>query len=209
MAKEVGGSTGLNQLPEPNLFLVKDNSMKRCLTVGLLLILLATNVALTGVYRQYELVPGTWVKFTITGLFGKEVKGTIGGLKSQIQFDPLVPEESTISASVTPTTINTGNVKRDRHLKTEDFFYVEGFPSIYFSSHDISKTRDGFQASGILSMHGVDKMINIPFVFTESTDTSWFRGYFIIDRRDFHVGKKSALMGDKVRVDLDIPVLKK
>src|SRR6186997_1277006 len=97
--------------------------MKRYLTAALLLILLATGLALKTICLQYDPVAGACAKFAITGLFGKEVKGTIGGLRSHIHFDPAHPEEAVISASVMVATVNTGNKKRDRHLRTEDFFY--------------------------------------------------------------------------------------
>src|SRR4051812_20096749 len=65
---------------------------------------------------------GAHVTFSISGLFGKEVTGTIGDLKSHIHFDPSELPDAIVTASLSPATVNTGITKRDRHLQGPAYF---------------------------------------------------------------------------------------
>lgn len=86
--------------------------------------------------------------------------------------------------------INTGIAARDEHLLSADFFDVDRFPEIVFQSRSIKQTPDGgFSAKGVLSMHGVDKLIDLPFklVYAEG-NTLGFEIRTQLNRMDYGVG---------------------
>lgn len=157
---------------------------------------------------NWQPIPRAKVNFTIDGLFGKDVRGTISGLKTEINFHPDDLPHSSINATISPATINTGIGKRDEHLKTADFFEVAKFPHISFVSKSFRKVGEYFVVEGELSMKDVKKPVTIPFEFTTHGDSAVFNGDFNVNRLDYHVGKKSRLMGNEVRVHLNIPVTK-
>ena len=158
------------------------------------------------VSSNWQPVANTKVNFTIDGMFGKDVKGIIAGLRSEIEFYPEDLSRSSISASISPATINTGIKKRDTHLKTSDYFEVEKYPNICFSSKSFRKVGEYFVVEGNLTLKDVTKAITIPFEFTARGDSAWFNGDFNINRLDYHLGKKSRFMGNEVRIHLNIPV---
>ena len=159
---------------------------------------------------SWTIVTGTKTNFSIKGLLGSAVTGTLDITKSDIKFDAAAPATADIMAVVSVGSINTGNSKRDNHLKTADYFDAASYPEITFKSVAISKTADGqFIASGNLSIKKITRHIDIPFSFTPSGNSAVFKGSFVIKRTDFGVGEKSMLMGNEVTINLSIPVNKK
>lgn len=75
--------------------------------------------------------------------------------------------QSEASFSIQATSINTGIPDRDQHLRSADFFEVEKYPTITFTSKAIKRIDDShYEAKGIFSMHGVSKEITLPFEIT-------------------------------------------
>ncbi|PBQ34967.1 hypothetical protein CNR22_20630 [Sphingobacteriaceae bacterium] len=158
---------------------------------------------------NWQPLRGARVTFKIDGPFGKDVKGSLSNLKSDIEFYPDEVSRSTIKASVSSSSIFTKNRKRDSHLKSPDFFDVEKFPAISFASTSFRKVGEYFIVEGDLTIKDLTKPVTIPFEFITNQDTAWFRGDFEINRLDYDLGKKSRMMGNKVEIHLDVPVLKK
>jgi polyisoprenoid-binding protein YceI len=181
-------------------------AMKKTIAIFLSFFTLSAFTALVG---NWEPISGTKTNFSIDGLFGIDVNGTIDDLKTEIHFFPDDLLNSSISATVSPATVDTKNKKRDKHLTTKDFFEVEKFPTISFSSRNFRKVGEYYIVEGDLTIKNITKQITIPFEFTDSGSTALFVGDFDIKRLDFDVGKKTIMMGNEVRVHLNIPVLRK
>lgn len=159
--------------------------------------------------QNWQPLPGSKINFTIDGMFGKDVKGTIGNLSATIEFYPDDPSASFIKAGIKPASIDTRNKKRDAHLRTADFFEVESYPDITFVSKAFGKQGDAYIVEGDLTIKDVTRALSIPFRFIPKGDSAVFQGTFCINRLDFHVGKKSLFMGNTVTVQLNIPVAAK
>lgn len=71
-------------------------------------------------------------------------------------------KDTHILAEVQTTSISTGVVARDTHLRSPDFFNVEVFPLMTFKSTKIKmeKTRKG-KIYGDLTLHGVTQRIEL------------------------------------------------
>lgn len=134
---------------------------------------------------------------------GFTVDGSFGGLEAAIVFDENDLESSSIKASVSVETIDTGIEKRDKHLKAKGYFHVEAFPRIEFASSNIRKKGGGYEAEGTLSIKGVSKKIVIPFTFEENT----FKGTLALDRVDYGVGKKSLILSREVQISMNVKVV--
>lgn len=145
------------------------------------------------------------VSFVIKN-FGLKVDGQLKGIKGSISFDPNALSNSAFNVSVNTNTINTDNSARDKHLRKEDYFHVEKFPTISFASTKISKTGTAgkYTVVGNLTMKGTTKPIEFDFTATPSNNGFFFKGSFTINRRDFNVGGKSLPLSDILIVNLDI-----
>ena len=139
------------------------------------------------------------VTFEIGNMRFRTVEGTFSGMSGTVQFNEQNIGNATFEVCIDAKSIDTGNNKRDNHLRKEDFFHVEKYPTICFQSKSIAKSADGFTAEGTLTMHGVSKTVQIPFTYTNKT----FKGTLSLERLDYEVGPGSGLMVDKT-VDLEI-----
>jgi polyisoprenoid-binding protein YceI len=136
---------------------------------------------------------------------GGDPSGQFGGLKGTINFDPNDLANSKFDATIDVASINTGNGMKNTHAKSEKWFDAEKYPTIQFTSSAISKTASGFEAKGILSMHGVQKEIVIPFAFENDV----FKGSFTVNRLDYNINTAEPAHGSSsFKVDVSVPVTK-
>lgn len=158
------------------------------------------SVALT----DWRVLPESTVSFKIKN-FGVNVNGTLGGLEASIQFSPDDLDNSSIEATLDASTINTGIVARDKHLRKEDYFHVEKFPKIRMRSSSLAKKADKqFEAIFDLSIKGSTQKVTFPFEFTQEGDAGRFIGEFTINRRDFEIGGGSLVLGNQVSIQLNV-----
>ena len=132
------------------------------------------------------------------------VNGTLTNLEGQIKFDAEDLQNSSFDVTVQVKTISTGNVKRDDHLKNEDFFHTEKYPKINFKSSSIKNNNGIFLMSGQLSILETSKEVQIPFTFKNDT----FSGEFSINRLDFNLGKKMPgfIIGKNIQIGIECKV---
>src|SRR4051812_24240230 len=78
------------------------------------------------------------VSFTIKNR-GSDVKGTFGGLKTTLVFSPDNLGASSLKGSIDVNTINTGNGKRDKDLKQENYFDAGKHTTIEVASTKLAK----------------------------------------------------------------------
>jgi polyisoprenoid-binding protein YceI len=70
--------------------------------------------------------------------------------------------DAKISFSADVNSINTGNEQRDGHLKSNDFFNAEQFPSISFASTSFNKLSDDkYELKGDFTMRDVTKPVTL------------------------------------------------
>jgi len=135
---------------------------------------------------------------------GLPVRGTIGGLEAAICFDPAAPESGSMVASVDPATIETGIGMRDRHLQRRGWFEVAKYGRITMRSIRLWRSDAGFSGRFLLRMRDVEREVNIPFVFEHSRSHARVHGSLALDRLDWGIGGKSAILGDEVSVRVDL-----
>ena len=138
------------------------------------------------------------VNFEIDNFAIKTVKGSFAELEGEVNFNANDPAKSRFSACVNAATVNTGNRKRDEHLRTDDFFNTDVHPTICFTSTGVSKTPLGWVARGQLTLLGTSKEVLIPFTFSDNA----IDGQFTIRRLDYGLGANTGTftVGDEVRI---------
>jgi catalase len=95
--------------------------------------------------------------FLIRHLFTK-VPGRFTDFSGQISFDEANPEQSTVEVTIKTASVNTDNERRDKDLRSANFFDVEKFPEISFRSKSVKTTgQNTAEVRGDLTMHGVTK----------------------------------------------------
>jgi len=109
---------------------------------------------------------GTWaidpvhseVSFTVRHMMVSKVRGRFDKFEGTIVTaeDPL---ESTVTATVELDSINTGQEQRDAHIRSADFFEVEKYPTMTFTSTALKGGDEGFTLEGDLTLKGVTKSV--------------------------------------------------
>src|SRR5688572_11487681 len=69
------------------------------------------------------------VGFSIRHLVGR-VTGGFTKFEGSFDYDPAKPKTWKTSATIDATSINTGNAKRDEHLRNPDFFDTAKYPTL-------------------------------------------------------------------------------
>jgi polyisoprenoid-binding protein YceI len=160
-------------------------------------------------------------EFKVRHMMISNVKGEFKGVTGTLKLDSADLAKSGVEVSLDAATINTGDVQRDAHLKSADFFDVEKFSTLTFKSNRVFKKDGVLAVAGDLTIHGVTR--NVAFeVEGPSTPTKdpWgntrigLEATTRINRKDFGLTWNAALetggilVGDDVNITLDIQFIK-
>jgi polyisoprenoid-binding protein YceI len=171
---------------------------------------------------------GTWnvdashssVDFRVKHLGISTVRGTFRDFAGSLEIGDDITT-SKISGSIKAGSIDTGEPKRDEHLRAPDFFDAETYPEITFESTSIEVVDDGeFHVTGDFTMHGVTKPLTLHAEVTGSEQDPWgntrvgleARGE--LTRSDYGMtfnqalGSGNMMVSDKVRISLEISAVK-
>ncbi len=138
--------------------------------------------------------------FEVKNMKWMTVEGHFSGMKGDINFNEADLANSSFNVCVDAATVNTDNNARDKHLRNEDFFHVDKYPTICFTSTSISKTSKGFVTKGSLTMHGVTKGVSINFTYKNGQ----FVGQLNINRLDYKVGESTGtfMVSDAIKLEI-------
>lgn len=123
------------------------------------------------------------VNFEVRNLKINKVQGSFEGLEIEANFNDSEPENASFNVCIDASTVNTGNKKRDEHLRNEDYFHVEKYPTICFKSESVEEVEAGYLAKGQLTMLDVTRDVEIPF----SYENGELSGKLIISRYDYNL----------------------
>lgn len=170
---------------------------------------------------------GTWsvdpthssVGFVARHMMVSKVRGSFSDFTADIVIgeDPL---QSTLNAVVQMASIDTGNEDRDNHLRTNDFFAIDEYPTMNLRSTGIRADGEDVVLDGELTIRGVTRPVSFDLEFEGTGTDPWggtragFAARTTINRKDFGIEWNTALetggvlVGDKVQIELDIQLVK-
>jgi polyisoprenoid-binding protein YceI len=125
-------------------------------------VMLATAVPVRA-QSTWEIDPAhSSVGFSIRHMMVSNVRGTFGKFSGMAKANEKDLTESTVEATIDVASIDTGNAKRDDHLRSPDFFDVAKYPTITFKSRKVTPAGDKkWKVTGDLTMHGVTKEVTL------------------------------------------------
>jgi polyisoprenoid-binding protein YceI len=131
-------------------------------------------------------LPQSQFHFQAYSLFAKP-RGTFRSFSGEIVADADNLSASQVRFVIDATSIDTENAKRDKHLRSKDFLFVEAYPTITFMSTMITKDGPNYMVQGDLQIHGVTQRVTIPVTVTQQQDTIVVQGSIRLNRQDFGV----------------------
>lgn len=170
---------------------------------------------------------GTWsldpththIGFTVRHMMVAKVRGSFSDFSAEITVAEN-PLESSLSAVVQMASIDTGNGDRDGHLRTNDFFSIDEFPTMTLTSTSIEPTGDDYVLHADLTIKGVTKSVAFDLEFAGTGQDPWgntkagFSASATINRKDFGIEWNApletggVLIGEQVKIEIDAELLK-
>ncbi len=113
-----------------------------------------------------------------------------------------------VTLTVDPASVETGNDKRDKHLRSEVFFHVDRYPKITFIGNKIipQPVDNEFTVEGNLTIKDVTREIVVPVHYHGMTDEGniKFTGSKNINRREFNIDYTGRGLGDVAELEFTI-----
>jgi polyisoprenoid-binding protein YceI len=123
--------------------------------------------------------------------------------------------------TISAKSIDTRNAQRDEHLRSNDFFSMDEFPTITFTSTAVRQTGDAeFEVEGDLTIKGTTKSVTVPFTYEGSAQDPFgntrvgFEGSVVVNRKDWGVNWNAGLeaggvlVSDKITLEFELSAVK-
>jgi polyisoprenoid-binding protein YceI len=161
--------------------------------------------------------------FTVRHLMVTNVRGSFDTTTGSIEYTPGDPKSIKADIVVEAKTVNTRNQKRDDHLRTNDFFNAEKFPTMTFRSKRVENVRPGgFDLVGDLTIRDVTREVVLkvdgptaPIKDPQGNRRVGASASTSISRKDFGVNWNRAVeaggvvVGDEVKIEIDVQAVEK
>jgi polyisoprenoid-binding protein YceI len=100
------------------------------------------------------------VGFSVAHMMVSETEGTFDKYQATLYADAEDFSDLKVDFSIEAASISTRNERRDKHLRADDFFYTEKFPTITFKSTSVEKQEDNtLLITGNLTIRDVTKEV--------------------------------------------------
>ena len=149
------------------------------------------------------------------------VRGRFNDFSGTINMDPKNIQSSSVEFRIKAESIDTNQANRDKHLRAEDFFFVEKYPEITFKSDSVKPAgKDKYNVTGTLTMRGVSKKVTLPVTYTGEVKDPWgntkagFETSTTLNRKDYGIVWNQAvdnggvILGDDVTIEINLETQK-
>jgi polyisoprenoid-binding protein YceI len=163
------------------------------------------------------------IEFSIKHMKVATVRGRFTTFRGAIRFAGDRPHEAAVEVEIDAGSIDTGNAKRDEHLRSPDFFDVATYPTIAFRGTHVEPAGalrlERWRVAGDLTMHGVTRPVELEVEQTGSDPVLWdveaasFAAATRISRKEFGIGINLPrdvgllVIGDDVKIAINVQVV--
>jgi polyisoprenoid-binding protein YceI len=181
-----------------------------------------TGIDLTALTGTYTIDPThTQIGFVARHAMVTKVRGAFDDFDGTVAFDAADPAATAVRITIKAASINTRNIQRDEHLRSNDFLALDTYPEITFVSTGMRLTGDtSLELTGDLTVKGVTNTVTIPFSYEGVATDPYgnlrlgFEGSVAINRRDYGVTWNAALetggflVSDKIVLEFEVSAIK-
>jgi polyisoprenoid-binding protein YceI len=160
------------------------------------------------------------ILFTVQHLVISEVTGYFRDFDIKVQSTNPDFSDMIVEAVIQVNSLTTDHERRDNHLKSDDFFNVEKFPKIIFTSTKVESGGDNvFRIHGNLTIRDVTKAVVFDAVHAGTIKTSQgeragWKATLTINRFDFGLKWNRAIetgalvAGEDVNITVNLEVIR-
>ncbi len=114
------------------------------------------------------------IGFKVKHLMVSSVRGSFEEYSGNVVSEDDDFSNAKIEATINPASVDTHDAGRDGHLKGADFFDVENFKEIKFTSTNVKKTDDdNYKITGDLTIKGITKPVELNAEFGGVAKDPW------------------------------------
>ncbi len=150
-----------------------------------------------------------------------KVRGAFNEFEGSGYFDTENPAGSRVELTIKAASIDTGNADRDGHLRSNDFFDMDTYPEITFTSTAVEAVDAGqYRVTGDLTIKGVTRPVAIDFDYTGTAVDPFgntrigLEGKTKVNRKDWGVNWNAALeaggvlVSENVTLEFDVSAIR-
>lgn len=116
----------------------------------------------TGTYKFDDRGEHQFIMFKISHLGYSWLYGRFNEFTGEFSYDAENPAASSVSVSIDAGSVDSNHAERDKHLRAEDFLYVDEFPQATFTSKQVVFEGDGeAEIIGDLTLRGVTREVTL------------------------------------------------
>lgn len=172
---------------------------------------------------DYDLDPThTQLGFVARHAMVTKVRGTFKEFEGQLHINGAEPTKSTGGLRMVARSIDTGVEQRDDHLRSNDFFDMENYPELTFTSTKVEHSGgDSYQVTGDLTVKDHTRPVTMDVEYTGSATDPFgnqrlgLEGSVTINRKDWGLTWNApleaggVLVSEKVTITVDISAIKR
>jgi polyisoprenoid-binding protein YceI len=153
----------------------------------------------------------TTVAFAVKNFRVRTVHGRFDRVQGWANTNGAALSDAAIDVEIDPSTIDTGNSRRDKHLRSSDFLDVERYPTISFHSTEVNELGENrLSVMGQLTLHGVTRPVTLDAEVEQRDDRqAKVSATTTLDRRDFGIthNANGFMVGHTVAVTITLSLL--
>lgn len=190
------------------------------LTLGMALLLTGAGTGRAEMARYDVDLDHSTVEFRVAHMVISKTTGRFTDYTGFIEMDPDTMKVRNLEAVIQTASVNTGQAKRDAHLREADFFNVEKYPTMTYKLKTYRKEGEDYVAIGDLTLLGVTREVTLVGRFNGLTKDPWgntrvgFTAEGKLNRKEFGMNWNKVLdngglvVGEEIYLKLDIECIK-
>ena len=150
-----------------------------------------------------------------------KVRGSFNDIAGHGYFDAADPTRSSLELVIQAASIDTRNADRDAHLRSNQFFAMDEFPEIRFTSTAVEPVAEStYNVTGDLSIKGITKPVTFAVEYTGhavdpfQNERIGLEGSVVVNRKDWGIDFDAPLdtggllVGEKVTLEFEVSAIR-
>ncbi len=161
------------------------------------------------------------INFKVKHLMITNLTGTFGECTATMESQKDDFSDASVKFEAMTSSVDTGNDQRDTHLKSDDFFNAEKYPTLTFASTGIKKLNDNeYKLDGDLTIRDITKPIELDVEYNGAITDPYGQQKFgfelngKISRKEFGLKWNAVtdtggfVVGDEVKLVITVQMIK-
>jgi polyisoprenoid-binding protein YceI len=156
----------------------------------------------------------SYVGFTVRHMMVTNVRGKFNKFEGEILLDQKDITKSSANFTIETASVDTDHERRDKHLRSDDFFNAEQYPVLTFRSRRVVRKGKDLSLVGDLTIRDVTREVVIPFEMTGPVQAGdrkriGVEAHLTINRFDYglkynRMAEATVVVAPDVKVELNI-----